>query len=119
MIGKDLHVPAVSISPEEAKLYFGLLAMFVGADMAASSRQTQQQWGGTPLAQDSFRTWSMRNIPKARRVSAMLACEPGNTSMSVINNLCSPVESRLVPIISASRKWQAGESTDVPWLGSR
>jgi nucleoside-diphosphate-sugar epimerase len=40
-IGRGLNVPVVSLSPEEAPSHFGPLAMFVGADMSASSQQTE------------------------------------------------------------------------------
>jgi nucleoside-diphosphate-sugar epimerase len=49
VIGKGLHVPAVSLSPEEALSHFGgMYALFVGADMSASSQQTQQRLGWHP-----------------------------------------------------------------------
>lgn len=49
VIGKGLHVPVVSLSPEEAQSHFGpMLAWLVGADMAASSLQTRQRLGWHP-----------------------------------------------------------------------
>ena len=48
VIGKGLHVPVVSLSPEEAQTHFGPAAMFVSADMAASSQQTRQRLGWNP-----------------------------------------------------------------------
>jgi nucleoside-diphosphate-sugar epimerase len=47
-IGRGLSIPAVSLSPEEAQAHFGPLAMFVGADMSASSQQTQEWMGWQP-----------------------------------------------------------------------
>ncbi len=47
-IGKGLDVPVASLSPEQAQSHFGPLAMFVGADMSASSRQTQDRLGWHP-----------------------------------------------------------------------
>ena len=48
VIGKGLHVPVAGLSPEEAQAHFGPAAMFVGADMAASSQQTRQQLNWHP-----------------------------------------------------------------------
>ena len=48
VIGKGLQVPVVSFSQEEAQSTFGPLAMFVGMDLSASSRQTRQQLGWQP-----------------------------------------------------------------------
>ncbi len=48
VIGKGLQVPVVSLSPEEAQSNFGPFAMFVGADMSASSRKTQHRLGWRP-----------------------------------------------------------------------
>ncbi len=48
LIGKRLQVPVTSISVEEAQSHFGPTAMLVGADMAASSRQTQDRLGWYP-----------------------------------------------------------------------
>ncbi len=42
-IGRGLKLPAVSLSPEEAKAHFGWLAMFAGLDIPASSALTQRQ----------------------------------------------------------------------------
>jgi len=47
-IGKGLGVPAVSLTPEEAQAHFGPLAMFIGADMSASSQQTRESLGWHP-----------------------------------------------------------------------
>ncbi len=48
VIGSGLHVPVVSLSAEEAYTHFGPAAMFVSADMAASSQQTRQHLGWNP-----------------------------------------------------------------------
>ena len=47
-IGNGLGVQTVSLSAEDAQSHFGPLAMFVGADMAASSQQTQDRLGWHP-----------------------------------------------------------------------
>ncbi len=47
-IGEGLQVPVVSLSPQEAQVHFGPLAMFVGADLSASSIRTRQQLGWEP-----------------------------------------------------------------------
>jgi nucleoside-diphosphate-sugar epimerase len=41
-IGRGLKLPVVSISPEEAAAHFGLIAIFAGTNMPASSALTQQ-----------------------------------------------------------------------------
>jgi nucleoside-diphosphate-sugar epimerase len=48
VIGRGLKIPVVSMSPEEAASHFGWLAMFVGLDMPASSKQTQERLGWRP-----------------------------------------------------------------------
>ena len=47
-IGNRLHVPVVSLCPEEAQAHFGQAALFVSTDMAASSEQTRQRLGWNP-----------------------------------------------------------------------
>ena len=47
-IGKGLHIPAVSMSVEEAQSHFGPFAMFVGFDMSASSEQTRHRLNWHP-----------------------------------------------------------------------
>ena len=48
VIGRQLNVPVVSKSPEQATEHFGWLAHFVGVDCPASSAQTQQRLGWRP-----------------------------------------------------------------------
>jgi nucleoside-diphosphate-sugar epimerase len=47
-IGKGLNIPTVSLSADEAKSHFGQLAMFLGIDMSASGRQTQERLNWRP-----------------------------------------------------------------------
>ena len=47
-IGRRLKVPVVAKSPEEAADHFGWLGFFVGADVPASSAQTQERLGWRP-----------------------------------------------------------------------
>ena len=47
-IGRGLRVPVVSLSPEEAADHFGWLGMFMGHDMRASSKLTQERLGWNP-----------------------------------------------------------------------
>lgn len=48
VIGRGLKVPVVALSAEEATAHFGWLAMFVGADLPASSARTQERLGWRP-----------------------------------------------------------------------
>jgi len=48
VIGRGLNVPVVSIAVEEAVEHFGVLAAFVGLDLAASSAQTRKELGWNP-----------------------------------------------------------------------
>ena len=48
VIGRQLNLPVVSKSAEEAADHFGWMARFVGMDLAASSARTQQQLGWHP-----------------------------------------------------------------------
>jgi len=48
IIGRHLKLPVTSISQEEASAHFGMMAMFVGMDGAASSALTQQWLGWKP-----------------------------------------------------------------------
>jgi len=48
VIGRGLKVPVVSMSPEEAAVHFGWLAMFAGRDVPASSAQTRERLGWHP-----------------------------------------------------------------------
>lgn len=47
-IGHGLNIPVVSLSPEKAAAHFGPLAMFAGADLAASSEKTRAKFGWNP-----------------------------------------------------------------------
>jgi hypothetical protein len=47
VIGAGLKISVVSLSPEQAKEYFGMLANLVLIDPAASSALTRQQLAGT------------------------------------------------------------------------
>jgi nucleoside-diphosphate-sugar epimerase len=48
VLGRQLGVPVVSITPEEAPAHFGWLAMFAMIDAPASSTLTQQRLGWRP-----------------------------------------------------------------------
>jgi nucleoside-diphosphate-sugar epimerase len=48
VIGRQLNVPVVAKSKDEAADHFGWMALFVGIDCPASSVQTQQQLGWRP-----------------------------------------------------------------------
>jgi nucleoside-diphosphate-sugar epimerase len=48
IIGRHLDVPVASIPAEEVPAHFGAMALFVGADAAASSARTQDLLGWTP-----------------------------------------------------------------------
>jgi nucleoside-diphosphate-sugar epimerase len=47
-IGRQLHVPVVAKSPEEAQAHFGFLMFLMGADNPASSKHTQERLGWHP-----------------------------------------------------------------------
>lgn len=49
VIGRQLNVPVVSKSPEEAASYFGWLAHFVAIDCPASSKRTQEKLEWRPV----------------------------------------------------------------------
>jgi nucleoside-diphosphate-sugar epimerase len=49
VIGRQLNVPVVSKSPEEAASHFGWLAHFVAIDCPASSKRTQEKLGWRPV----------------------------------------------------------------------
>jgi nucleoside-diphosphate-sugar epimerase len=48
VIGRCLHVPVVSKSPEQASQHFGWLAHFVAIDCPASSKLTEEKLGWQP-----------------------------------------------------------------------
>jgi nucleoside-diphosphate-sugar epimerase len=48
VIGRRLNVPVVSKAPEEAAGHFGWFALFAGANVPASSRQTQERLSWQP-----------------------------------------------------------------------
>lgn len=48
-IGKRLHVPTVSMSPEEAGAHFGWLGAIMSFDMPVSSVLTQERLGWRPV----------------------------------------------------------------------
>jgi nucleoside-diphosphate-sugar epimerase len=48
VIGRQLGLPVVSKTPEEAGEHFGIFAMFAGMDAAASSEKTRAQLGWAP-----------------------------------------------------------------------
>lgn len=49
VIGRNLNLPVVSTSPEEAAEHFGWLAFFAGMDVPASSTLTQERLGWNPV----------------------------------------------------------------------
>ncbi len=49
IIGRRLHVPVVSKSPEEAAALFGFVGRFLVMDGPSSSKRTQEQLGWRPL----------------------------------------------------------------------
>lgn len=51
-IGAGLGVPVVSLSPAEAADHFGMLAMFTGRDLPASSAWTRERLGWQPAGPD-------------------------------------------------------------------
>jgi nucleoside-diphosphate-sugar epimerase len=62
-IGRGLHVPVVTKSPDEASAHFGWLGHFVSVDCPASSALTQERLGWRPtgpgLISDLDRAWSL------------------------------------------------------------
>ena len=48
VFAKDLDIPLVSLTPEDAGAHFGWIAMFAGLDMPASSAKTKATLGWTP-----------------------------------------------------------------------
>ena len=48
VFAKDLDIPVVSLTPQEAGAHFGWIAMFAGLDMPASSAKTQAALGWKP-----------------------------------------------------------------------
>jgi nucleoside-diphosphate-sugar epimerase len=51
-IGRGLHLPVVSLAPEDVVAHFGWLAAFAGRDFPASGTQTQEKLGWTPTGPD-------------------------------------------------------------------
>jgi nucleoside-diphosphate-sugar epimerase len=49
VIGRRLHIPVVTKSPEEAANHFGWFAAFAGLDCPASSKLTQERLGWRPV----------------------------------------------------------------------
>jgi hypothetical protein len=49
VIGRSLKVPVVSLTREEASAHFGWLAIPASADMPASSAQTREKLGWSPI----------------------------------------------------------------------
>lgn len=47
-IGRGLHVPVISIAPEQAQEHFGFLGFFAGRDPLTSSAQTRARFGWNP-----------------------------------------------------------------------
>jgi len=48
VVGAGLHLPVISLTPEEAPAHFGWLAMFAGLDLPASSTKTRELLGWAP-----------------------------------------------------------------------
>lgn len=48
VLGRQLDLPVVSITPEQADKHFGMLSVFAQADIPASSEQTRQWLGWQP-----------------------------------------------------------------------
>lgn len=48
VIGRQLQLPAVSLSQEEASAHFGMMAMFIGGNGPASSKRTRERLGWAP-----------------------------------------------------------------------
>ena len=48
VIGRQLNVPVVSVSPEAAADHFGWLGLFFGLDVPASSARTRVRLGWEP-----------------------------------------------------------------------
>jgi nucleoside-diphosphate-sugar epimerase len=49
VLGEGLKLPVKSLTPDEAKVHFGWMGMFVGLDMPASSEQTRKVLGWKPV----------------------------------------------------------------------
>ena len=47
-IGRQLQLPVVSLSQEEASAHFGMMAMFIGGNGPASSQRTRERLGWVP-----------------------------------------------------------------------
>ncbi len=72
-IGRGLKVPVVSLSQEKAAEHFGWLAMFAGADLAASSAQTRQRLGWRPTERGLISDLEKMDYFEADTISASAA----------------------------------------------
>jgi nucleoside-diphosphate-sugar epimerase len=48
VVGAGLNLPVISLTPEQAPMHFGWLAMFAGLDLPASSARTRELLGWNP-----------------------------------------------------------------------
>jgi nucleoside-diphosphate-sugar epimerase len=63
-IGRGLHVPVVSLAPEDSANHFGWLAAFVARDVPASSAQTREKLGWSPTGPGLIS--DLNNMPYSR-----------------------------------------------------
>ncbi len=69
-IGRELKVPVLSKSPEEAAKHFGWLAAFVALDLTASSAKTQAQLGWRPTGPGLIADLEQMNYLEAGTIAA-------------------------------------------------